>query len=77
MTTTDPQLRRRMADALRVLCADAVEQAKTLASIDNLSAADQSTAKRQDFRYIKVDGIVPSIENAAAGKGPVDCDEPV
>jgi hypothetical protein len=38
------------------------------ASIDNLSAADQGTAKRQDFRYIKVDGIVPSIENAAAGK---------
>jgi hypothetical protein len=38
------------------------------ASIDNLSGAEQTTVKRQDFRYIKVDGEVPSIENAAAGK---------
>lgn len=38
------------------------------ASIDNLSASDQSTAGRKDFRYIKVDGVVPSIENAASGK---------
>jgi len=38
------------------------------ASVDNLSGAKQSTTNRQDFRYIKVDGEVPSIENAAAGR---------
>lgn len=38
------------------------------ASVDNLSGSDQSTANRRDFRYIKVNGVVPSIENAAAGK---------
>jgi hypothetical protein len=38
------------------------------ASVDNLSGADQSKTTRQDFRYIRVDGVVPSIENAAAGK---------
>jgi hypothetical protein len=40
------------------------------ASTDNLSGSSQSNAKRTDFRYIRVDGIVPSIENAAAGKYP-------
>ncbi len=38
------------------------------ASTDNLSGASQSKASRRDFRYIKVDDVVPSIENAAAGK---------
>jgi hypothetical protein len=38
------------------------------ASVDNLTGADQSNTGRRDFRYIKVDGVVPSIENAAAGR---------
>ncbi len=38
------------------------------ASVDNLTGADQSNTTRRDFRYIKVDGVVPSIENAAAGR---------
>ena len=40
------------------------------ASTDNLSGSAQSNVKRTDFRYIRVDGVVPSIENAASGKYP-------
>jgi len=38
------------------------------ASVDNGSGGDQSTTTRKDFRYVKLDDVVPSIENAAAGR---------
>jgi len=38
------------------------------ASIDNSWGAQQSTSGRRDWRFIKVNNNVPSIENAAAGK---------
>jgi hypothetical protein len=40
------------------------------ASVDNLPGVSNSTSTttRRDFRYIRVDGVAPSIENAAAGK---------
>ncbi len=40
------------------------------AAVDNLSGGDNSKSTRQDWRYIRLDGVVPSIENTAAGKYP-------
>ncbi len=44
------------------------------ASVDNPWGANgipAQSATERDFRYIKMDGIVPSIENAAAGRWPM------
>jgi hypothetical protein len=38
------------------------------ASIDNAWGAQQGTSSRRDWRFIKVNDHVPSVENAAAGK---------
>jgi hypothetical protein len=38
------------------------------ASIDNGAGDNQSNTARRNFRYIRIDGTAPSIENTAAGK---------
>lgn len=44
------------------------ELAIGFASVDNGFGPYQSNVARKDFRYVKVDGVVPSIENAAANR---------
>lgn len=40
------------------------------ASVDNLSGSQNAKTTRNDFRYIRINGVIPSIEAAAAGKYP-------
>jgi hypothetical protein len=42
-----------------------------IASLDNSWGSTQGTANKRDWRPVKIDGVVPSIENVAANRYPV------